>query len=137
MNHLSFDLGMNDPAAWTPVQERAEFFDGMKESPCKKCRHIHMDKNKCRTFVDCPIRIKTLSIDSMTERNRGGRPKGSRTKNYIEKKCQFPGCENTIKRGRYCVDSGHTYIVSVRKKRYPDNPEKWFEPVRSHGGKRS
>ena len=123
------DSRMGDATAWAPIQEPAELFDGCKGSPCRWCRHVFEDKNVCRTFADCPIRIETVypgSIDRPGKSMRKGTVIG---KIGGSGKCQWPGCNNPVKKGRYCVEAGHSKAVSNRKRRYPNNPERWFEPI--------
>ncbi|BBO84505.1 hypothetical protein DSCO28_50710 [Desulfosarcina ovata subsp. sediminis] len=132
--------GMTDVSAWTPIQDPASMGAGITRSMCLGCKHVAEDKNVCRAREDCPIRITNYPLSSMCNKKGGrksvvkktGSQKRGVKKGYKYKGdgvCQFPGCNEPIKRGKYCTTNGHSQIVANRKRAYPNNPEKWLAPI--------
>lgn len=94
----------------------SSIWDGLTESPCKRCPKRDMDKNECLGSEPfCPGGHERPKISAMHSYNNGaGRPKSTRYK------CQFEGCEKTdakmLKYG-YALCKGHESTVNHRRNR--------------------
>ena len=107
--------------AWDTKQDQATLWDEIKTSPCLTCAHRKDDKNKCKLLPTCPIRIPTITMTTS--------PKQTNPKRHYANVCKFPGCKNPCS-NEYCSGkNGHQQLMYTRRKRHPNNPERWHLPV--------
>ena len=66
---------------------------GITESPCASCDHHKEDKNICRTYDDCPIKLPSVLPPGTYDKTHTHTQKN----NIPKKQCPMPGCTNTIR----------------------------------------
>lgn len=80
------------------------------KSPCRGCNHANEDKNICKTFADCPIKIPAvLTVEEA---------RAYRFSNKVMplKDCKCPGCDNKVRSA-----SGYCKIHQSRVKTFVKN----------------
>jgi hypothetical protein len=80
----------NDQAWGVKGQTICSMGDGVTSSPCLSCKHAKEDKNICRAYPACPIRIPTVLPSNHALYREITEP-------IPKKECPCEGCNNQIR----------------------------------------